>query len=125
MAKTTREVDWESSLTAEKCEYAYGLASEMQMQNRQHFAEIGLRAAQARDPKLIKALEKMAEHTTKADDDQRGETRRTSKDFSEQRYTTTTQMCREAYKMVDQGTPVPHLQWIYGAAAWLCGYVIR
>lgn len=117
-----RELEWESTLTAERCEYAYGLANQMFHARAQGWADIGLRAARARDPKLLKALEKMAEHATQMDDDQRGQTRRSSStEFKDQRYTTVTQMCQAAYKMVDQGTPVPHLQWIYAGAAWLAG----
>ena len=45
---------------------------------------------------------------------------------SERRYTTETQLWREAYRMVDEGKAkdVPHLKWIYGAAAFLCGYQV-
>jgi hypothetical protein len=56
------------------------------------------------------------------DENQRGRTRRATDHFSEQGETTETQLFREAYRMADQGTPIVNLKWIYGAAAWLCGY---
>ena len=44
--------------------------------------------------------------------------------FGETKGTTQHQLCREAYRMVDQGTPIRNFEWIYGAAAYLCGYNI-
>lgn len=120
---STREVDWESTLTAERCEYAYGLAKKMLEARNEGWAQIGLRAAKARDPRLLKALEKMAEHTDAAQEAQMGRTMRDAgSTFGESRGTTEHQLCREAYRMVDEGTPLANFQWIYGAAAWLCGY---
>jgi hypothetical protein len=32
------------------------------------------------------------------------------------------QLWREAYKAMDEGRPMQHFQWIYGAAALMLGY---
>ena len=93
-----------------------------QVTRQQRFANAGMRAARERDPRLLKALEKAAEVVTKMDENQRGRTRRATEHFSEAGETTETQLFREAYRMADQGTPIVNLKWIYGAAAWLCGY---
>lgn len=120
---SVRDVEWESTLTASKCEYAYGLASKAQHLHFQVFADAGMRAARARDPRMLKALEKMSEHTLAAQENQVGQTMRSvNATFGETRGTTEHQLVREAYKALDKGEPIPHLEWIYGAAAWLCGY---
>ena len=36
---------------------------------------------------------------------------------------TESQMWREAYRLCDEGNPIQNFEWIYGAAAVLCGYV--
>lgn len=118
-----RDFDWETTLTASRCEYAYGLAVKMQHSHNQSFADTGFRAALARDKKLLRALEKLAEHTAAADEAQNGQTRRSATtEFALQRETTTTQLCREAYRLADEGNPIRNFEWIYGAAAWLAGY---
>jgi hypothetical protein len=40
----------------------------------------------------------------------------------EQVGTTEAQLWREAYRLCDNGEPLRNYEWIYGAAAWLCGY---
>ena len=115
-------VELENFVTLKSVEYAYGRAIREQKKNNTAFAEIGLRAARMRDPKLLMVLDKAANLLIKEDDNQRGQTRMQSEIESERRYTTETQLWREAYKMVDQGTPIENLVWIYAAAAFLCGY---
>jgi len=115
-------VELEEFITPERVEYAYGLAMKMQQLRGDWWADVGWRAAVARDPKLLKALERAAEIVSKMDEEQRGRTRRASEHLSHQGETTETQLFREAYRMADLGTPVVNLKWIYGAGAWLCGY---
>lgn len=93
----------------------------MERRNQQ-WATIGWRAAQRRDEKLLKALEICAETTQKMDEQQRGRTRRFAEKLSEAVETTETQLFRAAYETVLRGTPIENLKWIYGAAAWICGY---
>jgi len=117
------EIDF---VTLRSVEYAHGRACKEQERNNMAFAEIGMRAARERDPRLLLVLDKAANLLIKEDDYQRGQSRHTTEIFAEQRYTTETQMWREAYRMVDEGKAgeVPHLIWIYAAAAFLCGYQI-
>ena len=122
-SNTNAQLTFEDSLTPDRIEYAYGLAIRFQHDHRQSFADTGWRAAVARDPKLLKALEKMTERTGALQEDQIGRTMRDpSATIGESKGTTAHQLCREAYKMADAGTPLRNFEWIYGAAAWLCGY---
>lgn len=116
---------WASTLTDERIEYAYGLAVKAQQKHWQHFADTGYRAALKRDEKLLIALEKMAESTHRLEEAQIGEYKRGNVTHAESRGTTEHQLCREAFRMVDNGTPIRHFEWIYGSAAWLCGYTVR
>ena len=117
-------IELENFVTLSSVEYAYGRAIKEQKRNNMAFGDIGLNAAKRRDPQLLLVLEKAANLLVNEDDNQRGETRNYSDIESERRYTTETQLWREAYRMVDEGkaADVPHLMWIYAAAAFLCGY---
>ncbi len=119
-------IELENFVTLKSVEYAYGRAIREQQRNNMAFAEVGLNAAKRRDPQLLMVLDKAANIMIKEDDNQRGQTRMHSDIESERRYTTETQMWREAYRMVDEGKAgdVPHLMWIYAAAAFICGYQI-
>ena len=119
-------IELENFVTLSSVEYAYGRALKEQKRNNMAFAEIGQKAAERRDPQLLLVLDKAANILIKEDDNQRGQTRMHSEIESERRYTTETQLWREAYRMVDEGKArdVPHLMWVYAAAAFLCGYQI-
>jgi hypothetical protein len=82
---------------------------------------MGLRAAKARDAKMLRIMEKAAELMDAEEEKQRGETRRSSDKYSEQITTTETQMWIAAYKTMDGGTPEEALMWIFGAGACLAG----
>lgn len=118
------QIELENFITLKSVEYAHGRAIAEQAKNNLAFAEIGMRAARARDPKLLLALEKATEVLIKEEESQRKHQMASSDKFSERRYTTETQMWREAFRMVDEGKAkdVPHLMWIYAAGAFLCGY---
>lgn len=109
-------------VTPESVEHAYAMAGRAMEARRQGFADAGLRAAQVRDPKFMLVLGRAAEIVTKMDEEQRGFSRRFADKESERRETTETQMWREAFRCADEGYPQPELAWIYGAAAFLCGY---
>ena len=118
-------VEIEEFITAGRVEHAYGLAMKAQLNRRQSFADTGWRAALARDPKLLKALEKGAEVVEKLQENQFGRTMRTAGEEEKHKYkagTTEAQLWREAYRLCDEGTPIRNFEWIYGAAAWLCGF---
>ena len=89
----------------------------------QSFADVGFKAAKARDERLLVALERMAEVTRQLQDAQMGRTVRSpDSTYAVSRGTTEHQLCREAYRLCDEGNPIQNLEWIYGAAAVLCGY---
>ena len=115
-------VEIEEFITPERVEWAHGRALMAQHGGRQTFADTGWRAALARDPKLLKALERGAEIVSQIDENQRGRTRRSADKFEESVETTTTQLWKEAYRLCDAGTPIRNFEWVYGAAALLCGY---
>lgn len=106
-----------------KLEHAHSLALRYQEQGKQSFADTGWRAARARDPKLLKALERGAEILDAMTDEQHGRTiRSVNAIYGETKGTTEAQLWREAYRLCDAGSPIRNFEWIYGAAAWLCGY---
>lgn len=116
-------VEIEMVINAETVEYAHGLALRYQAARKQSFADTGWRAALARDPKLLKALEKGAEVVDKLTDQQHGRTiRSVNATHGETKGTTEAQLWREAYRLCDEGRPIRNFEWVYGSAAWLCGY---
>lgn len=114
-----------SDVTAEKVEYAYGLCQNWQAEGRQAFADIGYRAALARDQKMLKIMERAAEILEKMGEEQRGQTRRASMNYGDRAELTEVALWREAYRLMDQGNPIRNLEWIYAAGAWLSGYILR
>ena len=123
MAST--DVAFRSSLSDEKIEYAYSQCMRAMDARRESFAQIGFRAAKARDEKLLIALERMAESTLHLQEQQVGRLMRSpDAKYGETKGTTEHQMCREAYRLCDEGNPTEHFSWIYGAAALLCGYIV-
>jgi hypothetical protein len=119
------DLAFKSSLTRERVEHAYAMCVKARDNRRQNFADTGYRAALARDPKLLIALEAMAEVTLAMQEEQIGRLMRSpDSTFGESRGTTEHQLCREAYRLCDQGSPIRNFEWLYGAAAYLCGYVL-
>ena len=117
-------VELEDFVTRGSIEYAYRRCQIEQQKGNQAFANVGMRAARARDSRLLKVLDLASNILLQMDEEQNRENRRTTEVYGETKLTTEVQLWREAYKMGDQGKSddVPHLQWIYGAAALLAGY---
>lgn len=111
-------------ITAERVEYAYGMAQKAQEQRWQGFADTGYRAALKRDEKMLKVMERCAEIVTKMAEDQYGQTRRAARNYGDRAEMTEVGLFREAYRLMDEGRPIRNFEWIYGAAAWLCGYIV-
>jgi hypothetical protein len=107
--------DW---INESSVEWAHGRAQTAQRQGMVNFAASGMRAARARDPHLLKALEGGAEVLTKMNDRQLGPHFRVGHHRVD---STEVQMWREAFRLCDEGEPLINLQWIYGAAALLAG----
>lgn len=117
---SSHHVEVESFITQATVEAAYTLGSRCQQARRQSFADTGMRAAKARDPKLLKALERGAEVLRKLSEDQLGKSFTTSTGVRVD--ATEYNLWKSACACVDAGEPIKNLEWIYGMAAWLCGY---
>lgn len=120
-----RGIHVDSNLNYYKVEQAFRIAVNAQEKQDYKFADFGWNMAQARSPSLLKALESAANIMTKEDDHQRGQSRHTADTEAEKIYTTETQMFQKAYETLDKGTPEQALMWIYGAGAWLAGFIDR
>jgi hypothetical protein len=118
----SNHLEIEEFLTIERIEWAHGRAIQDQNNRRQAMANAGWRAAKARDARLLKVLEFGAEAIAKLSESQTGYTRRTNKSLQDQVEHTESQMWREAYRLCDEGNPIQNFEWIYGAAALICGY---
>ena len=111
-------------ITPEKVEYAYAMARQAQQDRRQNWADIGYRAALARDTKMLRVMEKCAEIMTKMSEDQMGRTRRTATDYGDKAEHTEVALFREAYRLMDEGRPIRNFEWVYFAGALLSGYIV-
>jgi hypothetical protein len=120
----SNHVEIEEFFSPERIEWAYRMACRAQKDQRQRFADMAMRAAHARDPKLLKAMEKGAEIITRMDEEQRGRTRRMADNLSEQTETTETQLWRESYRLMDEGRPIRNFEWLYLAGMYLAGHVV-
>ncbi len=117
-------IEFEDFLTPERIEWAHRTSWEAQHQGRQGVADAGWRAALARDPKLLKALERGAEAIYQMSERQMGQTRRATSARKTTDWVEHTEftLWKEAYRLCDEGKPIRNFEWIYGAAALLCGY---
>ena len=98
-------------------------AKTFQDEQRLNLAEQGMRAAKARDKRLLLCLGKAADVITKMHDAQRGEEQRGSKDYK-RATATPVQMLQESYRLADEGKPIIQFSWIYAAFGELAGVVI-
>ena len=116
-------IELENFITLPRVEEAHRRAQLNCDRRNQAWAATGWRAAVARADKLLKVLEMSANIMAKEQDSQLGRTMRDpGATFGETKGTTEVQMWREAYRLMDEGNPIRNFEWIYGAAAWLCGY---
>lgn len=115
-------VELEEFVTPFSVEKAHARALKAQQEWDWTWAMPGMRAARARDPKLLKVLELASNILQQMEEDQRKDSRRTAEKFAETKETTELQMWREAYNTADRGDPCENLMWIYGAASCLAGF---
>ena len=120
----SNHVEIEEFFTPERVEWAYRMAMRDQRDQRVRYAGMAMRAAEARDAKLLKAMEKGAEIVTRMDEEQRGRTRRASDVLAEQSETTETQLWRESYRLMDEGKPIENFRWMYLAGMYLAGFIV-
>lgn len=119
---STTTVVLERDVTYSRLEDAWRRAKEARASDSLAYAELGMRAAKARDPRLMKALERGAEVMDAARENQVGQYQRmTSTSFADKAVPTEVQMWRRAYEFADRGEPLIQLQWVYGMAADLAG----
>lgn len=111
--------EWVNERTVED---AYRIARMAQVQRRQSLATAGMRAARARDSRLLKALEGGAEVLRRMSERQLGSTYNVG---GYRVQATEFQLWRNAYQMVDEGNMVGagNYEWIIMAAALLAGLI--
>ena len=114
-----------NSINARTVEAMYARAMALRRDDRNlHIAEIGLRAARARDPRLLVCLEKAAEVMHRMHEEQLGQfQRQKTTSYTERVKPTEVQLWQEAFRTADAGCPVSAFRWIYGVAAEYAGLV--
>lgn len=113
-------------VTRRSVEEAYRRAKRAQMSRRQSMADIGLRAALHRDPKMLRTLEEASEILRQMSEEQLG-VHGMEVGGSLRVEATEYQMWRNAYSAADEGLGIEALrpyEWIYAGAAWLCGLTL-
>jgi hypothetical protein len=104
--------------SAERTHRAAALAQRMDLQA---WAEVGWRAAVARDPVMLKTLDRMAEVMGRLHEAQHGRTQRTTHIEGLKSDLTEYAIWRESFRLADAGMPTRAFIWYYGAAAALAG----
>ena len=113
-------IELELFVTEASVEEAYRRGVLAQARRRQSFADTGMRAAKARDPKLLKALDQGSNVLRRMTEKQLGQAFTTPSGVRVD--ATEYNLWRSACECVDKGEPIKNLEWVYGMAAWLCGY---
>lgn len=108
---------------AHTVERAYRRAMMFQQDGRLRLAQQGMRAATARDDKLLTVLARASEIVTAMHEDQRGETQRAATD-NQRATVTSVKLIQEAYRTADEGKALEQFSWLYAAFGELAGVVI-
>ncbi|MDP3774538.1 MAG: hypothetical protein Q8Q85_09755 [Gemmatimonadales bacterium] len=116
-------VELANFITPARVEYAYGKACRAQELHQEIYAQVGMRAAKARDPKLLLALDRGANMLDKIAESQQGRTRRSTDVEGLKVEFTEAQLWKKAYEFADKGEPLAQLQWVYAAGAILSGLI--
>lgn len=107
-----------------RVEQAYRYAKKWRDEDKTSWAQIGMRAARARDPKLLRALDQALEVLLAEHERQMGEFQRQGKtDFNERALPSEVGFFREVYRTVDESRPMTEYMWGYAAACWLAGII--
>ncbi len=105
--------------TVERAHRASHLAQRMGLDG---WAEVGWRAAVARDPLLLKVMDQAANILHGMQEEQIGRHQRAqSTVYAEKSDLTEYAAWREAFRLADEGQPERALLWVYGAGAALAG----
>lgn len=102
----------------ERC-YQQGILA--QRRRQQGRADAAMRAARARDPRLLLALEKGAEVLLRVSERQLGKGYNIGGIAIS---ATEHNLWRSAYETVEKGEPIRHLEWIYFMAGYLAGLIV-
>lgn len=123
------QIEVAHSITFQSVERVHRLVCDWQAEGRRGVLDQAMRAARARDPKLMRALDLAAEVMDQAVEDQIGRTRRdhSKRDpgkFTDRGYPPEAGVWKAAYEALDKGAPVEALGWVYVAAGVLAGVVL-
>lgn len=111
-------------VTLKTVEQAFRYSKIWHREDKRTFAQIGMRAARAQDPKLIAALGKAFEILEKESEARWGEhQRKESTSFQEKATLQEVAFFRELFVTAKEGRPVSELEWGYAAGAWLAGFI--
>ena len=123
-------IEIQNSITDKSVEQAYRRAKQIQREfnsspRARSLVSQGMRAAKARDPKMLKTLDKCAEVLYAMQETQMGETQRQNSTARRERGDqVAVSLWREAFKLADRGTPIVQFQYVYAAAAELAGVTV-
>lgn len=117
-------IDLPGWINRKTVELAHARGIDAQSKDDLDFARVGIRAARARDNRLLLALEKGAEVLDTMAEEQHGRTRRSEDRYAFSVEPTVVQLWKKAYEVADKGisADIHPFAWIYGAAAVLAGY---
>lgn len=105
--------------SVERAHRASHLAQRMEMDR---WAEVGWRAAVARDPVLLKVMDQAANILHGMQEEQIGRHQRAQSTVESQKSDLTEYaVWREAFRLADEGMPERAFLWVYGAGAALAG----
>jgi hypothetical protein len=117
-------IETDHFLSAKRIEWAYGEARKAQVLRRMSVEAAAMRAARARDSKMLTALQAGAEHLQKLTETQAGQHGFDVNGYRVQH--TEFQLWKNAYVSMDRmgpGDPEAQYSWIYVAAGILAGVV--
>lgn len=120
MAVNASRIELADFITRKSLEEAYRHARRHQEMGRSSASQVGFRAARARDPRMLLALQKGSEILQQMSEEQFGQ-------HGLECYggyktpATEFQLWREAYVTADRGEALENFAWVYAAAAFLSG----
>lgn len=114
-----RQAIWAHSMRNRKDMYGGSLGDRAESER---FQSVGMRAAREQDAQLIRILERVSSILTKEMHRQQGN-RGYVNDAGQSVELTEVGLWRAAYECAERGSPLENFASIYGAAAWLAGYV--
>lgn len=121
-----RTIELKNAVNPRTVEALYAYAKEIADRPDPQLAmvEQAMRAVRAKDPVLLETLERCANVLDSMAEGQGGQTRRqSSTEFSHRFEPTVVKAFKEAFRSAQDGTPIPHLGYLYAAAAKFQGVI--